>query len=95
MFDSGAGAGSWRTKSRHGLRCPSVLDVAGFEAGSLPALRRALVSAHSRRCPHCACSLAEIQQARNEILGPLPDDRAAAARRAAEEIETLLRRRLH
>jgi len=95
VFDSLAGTVSGRTKSRPDLRCPSVLDVASFESGGLPALRHAVVSAHSRRCPHCACSLAEIQQARNEILGPLPEGRAAAARRAAEEIETLLRRRLH
>jgi len=69
--------------------------VASFESGALPPLRRVVVSAHSRRCPHCACSLAELQQARAELLGRLPEGRAAAARRAAAEIETLLHRRLH
>lgn len=72
-----------------------MLDVASFESGDLPARRSAIVGEHSRRCAHCACSLAEIQQARTELLGPLPAARALAARRAAEEIETLLRRRLH
>jgi hypothetical protein len=95
VFDSGVGVGAWRSKIRHRLRCPSVLDVASFESGDLSALRSAVVGEHSRRCAHCACSLAEIQQARNEILGPLPAARALAAQRAAAEIEMLLRRRLH
>jgi hypothetical protein len=94
-FDSSETPGVWRARSRQALRCPSVLDVAGFESGTLSGVRRAVIDAHSRRCPYCACSLAELQQARLEILGLTPGGRAAVAQRAADEIETLLRRRLH
>ena len=77
------------------MRCPSVLDVAGFESGTLSAVRRAVIDAHSRRCAYCACSLAELQQARVEILGATSGGSAAVAQRAAESIEIQLRRRLH
>lgn len=94
-FDNSTTPRAWRARSRHTLRCPTVLDVAGFEAGILPAVQRAVIAAHARRCAHCACSLAEIQQARVELLGPSLSGRAAVVQRAAQEIETLLRRRLH
>lgn len=94
-FDGGETPGAWRARSRQALRCPSVLDVAGFESGTLSAVRRAVVDAHSRRCAYCACSLAELQQARVEILGVTSGSSGAIAQRAAEDIETILRRRLH
>ena len=94
-FDRSETPGGWRARSRQALRCPSVLDVAGFESGTLPAVRRAVIDAHSRTCPYCACSLAELQQARTEILGANPMGRAAVAQRAAAQIETLVRRSLH
>jgi anti-sigma factor RsiW len=75
--------------------CPSVLDVACLESGDLSDLRRAAVRAHSRRCARCGASLADLKAARNEILGPTPAARSTRSRRAAEEIQNLLRRRLH
>jgi hypothetical protein len=85
---------SSRSRSRTN-RCPSVLDVARFESGELSELRNAVLQAHSSHCFRCGCSLAELQQARAEILGITPHARSLRSRRAAEEIQNLLRRRLH
>ncbi len=75
--------------------CPSLVDVACLESGDLSEARRVAVNAHSRGCFRCGLSLAEFRQARNEILGATARARAARSRRAAEDIQKLLRQRLH
>jgi hypothetical protein len=72
-----------------------VLDVACFESGGLSDLRRAAVKAHSRSCMRCGFSLADIRQARTEILGATEKIRTLRSRHAAEEIQNLLRPRMH
>lgn len=78
-----------------GPTCPSVLDIAAFEAGDLDGLRRAELTAHARHCKRCDTALAELQQARREILGATDLARLSRVRLAAREIEDALRRRLH
>lgn len=78
-----------------GPTCPSVLDLAAFEAGDLDGLGRAELTAHARHCVRCGTALAELQQARREILGTTDLARLSRVRLAAREIEDALRRRLH
>ncbi|MEO5769507.1 MAG: hypothetical protein ABIS92_14235 [Polyangia bacterium] len=76
-------------------RCPSLFDVACLESGDLTANRRATMLAHTRRCPRCGLSLAELSQARRELLGAAPAARVAQAQRDAQQIAEALRLRLH
>lgn len=78
-----------------GTRCPSVLDIARIESGDLGGARRAVVIAHAGRCSRCGLTIAELREARNEILGPTPHARFAQSQRAAAAIENILRLRLH
>lgn len=75
--------------------CPTMLDVAHFEAGDLVSARAVEVQYHLRHCARCKASLAEIRQARHEILGLTAVAQLHRSRRAAAEIQFLLRRRLH
>ncbi|MEP6653927.1 MAG: hypothetical protein ABJA82_11235 [Myxococcales bacterium] len=88
---------NWRggTSAACEARCPSLFDVACLESGDLTAHRRAAVLAHARRCPRCGLSLAELSQARREILGAAPATRSVQAQRAAQQIAEALRMRLH
>lgn len=89
------GAVARGTRTEQDEHCPSLLDVACLESGDLGEFRRAAVNDHSRRCFRCGLSLAEFRQARNEILGTTARTRSVRSRHAAEEIQKLLRRRLH
>lgn len=72
-----------------------MLDVARYEAGDLGTARAIEVQFHFRQCPRCVSSLAEIRQARHEILGLTPSSQATRSRHAAEEIRWVLRGRVH
>ena len=89
--------GDWRggTSAACEARCPSLFDVACLESGGLTPNRRVAVLAHTRRCARCGLSLAELSEARREILGATPDARSAQAQRAARQIAEAVRMRLH
>lgn len=68
--------------------------MARYEAGDLGTARAIEVQFHFRQCPRCGSSLAEIRQARHEILGLTASSQATRARIAAEEIRKSMRCRL-
>ncbi|MES1205139.1 MAG: hypothetical protein ABUS79_04305 [Pseudomonadota bacterium] len=82
-------------RETYAANCPSVLDVARFESGDLNEAQRATVIAHARQCARCGLSVAELREARKEILGGTADISTVRSLRAAEEIATILRLRLH
>lgn len=71
-----------------------MVDVARYEAGDLGTARAIEVQFHFRQCPRCGSSLADIRQARHEILGLTASSQAIRARTAAEEIRKSMRCRL-
>lgn len=80
----------WRSRA-----CPSLFEVACSESGGLTERRREAILAHSQHCPRCRFALAELAQARRELLGATAADGFLQAQRAANEIAALLRHRLH
>jgi anti-sigma factor ChrR (cupin superfamily) len=72
-----------------------LIDVARYESGDLSLARRATIQAHSGCCARCGTSLADIRQAREEILGSTANSTSTQSRHAAEEIRAILRRALH
>lgn len=79
-------------------RCPSFLEIAGFEADDLADdLPRAFIHSHAERCVRCRGTISEIRAARRELFSmPTPEqDRMRVAGEIALMIARGLERQLH
>lgn len=76
------------------MSCPSRYELARYEAAGPGAAQEPSIAAHVGRCDRCGGVLAELGEARGELLGrdPAEASRRAAARIMAEVAERRARR---